>query len=69
MRKRPQARRYDAFFGTGTGMPGIFTFTEPTVSRVVKNSVFQSLPPKPMLVVAGSPWTMRPSFLPLGSRT
>ena len=44
---------HDAFFGTGTGMPGIFTFTEPTVLRVVKYSVFQSLPPKPMLVVAG----------------
>jgi hypothetical protein len=47
--------RYDAFFGTGTGMPGTFRFTEPTVLRVVKNSVFQSLPPKPMLVVALSP--------------
>jgi hypothetical protein len=61
---RPENRPVRLFFGTGTGMPGIFTFTEPRVLRVVKNSVFQSSPPKPILVVAFSPWTMRPSFLP-----
>src|SRR6516164_4071626 len=26
--------RHDAFFGTGTGMPGTFRLTEPTVLRV-----------------------------------
>jgi len=57
------------FFATGTGMPGIFTLTDPSMVRLVKNSVFQSSPPKAILVVAGWPWTMRPSFLPFGSRT
>ena len=57
-----------AFFATGTGMPATFRLTEPSMVRLVKNKVFQSLPPKPMFVVAGWPWTMRPSFLPLGSR-
>ena len=45
-------------------MPEIFTFTAPKVFLPVKKSVFQSSPPKPMLVVAGYPWTIRPSFLP-----
>jgi hypothetical protein len=57
-----------AFFATGTGMPATFRLTDPSMVRLVKNRVFQSLPPKPMFVVAGWPWTMRPSFLPLGSR-
>jgi hypothetical protein len=30
------------FFTAGTGMPGIFTLTDPSRSRLVKNSVFQS---------------------------
>src|SRR5215467_15125275 len=60
---------FHAFFTTGTGMPGIFTLTDPIMVRLVKNSVFQSSPPKPILVVAGWPWTMRPSFLPFGSST
>ena len=38
-------------------MPGIFTLTDPIMVRLVKNSVFQSSPPKPILVVAGWPWT------------
>jgi hypothetical protein len=59
---------FHAFFATGTGMPGIFTLTDPIMVRLVKNSVFQSSPPKPILVVAGWPWTMRPSFFPFGSR-
>src|SRR5215475_8105006 len=60
---------FHAFFATGTGMPGIFTLTDPIMVRPVKNSVFQSSPPKPILVVAGWPCTMRPSFLPFGSST
>src|SRR5215470_2813403 len=60
---------FHAFFATGTGMPGIFTLTDPIMVRPVKNSVFQSSPPKPILVVAGWPWMMRPSFLPFGSST
>src|SRR6266850_7155756 len=55
------------FFWVGTGMPGIFTLTEPKWFRLVKYRVFQSSPPKARLVVAGAPWTMRPSFLPYGS--
>jgi hypothetical protein len=43
------------FFATGTGMPATFRLTEPSMVRLVKNSVFQSLPPKPMFVVAGWP--------------
>jgi hypothetical protein len=39
------------FFPTGTGIPAIFTLTEPNVFRVVKYSVFQSSPPKPILLV------------------
>jgi hypothetical protein len=57
-----------AFFATGTGMPATLRLTEPSMVRLVKNSVFQSLPPKPMLVVAGWPCKTRPSLLPLGSR-
>jgi hypothetical protein len=57
------------FLIAGTGMPGIFTLKDPIMVRLVKNSVFQSSPPKPILVVAGWPWTMRPSFLPFGSST
>src|SRR6266849_1811661 len=56
------------FFWVGTGMPGIFTLTEPRWFRLVKYRVFQSSPPKARLVVAGAPGTMRPSFLPWGSR-
>src|SRR5260370_9251256 len=64
-----QCPPYDhAFFATGTGMPAILRLTEPRWTRLVKNNVFQSSPPKPRLVVAGCPWTMRPSFLPLASR-
>jgi copper resistance protein D len=59
---------YDRF-GAGAGTPGIFTRTEPSVVRLVKNRVFQSSPPNARLVVCGLPWTMRPSFLPLGSMT
>jgi hypothetical protein len=43
------------FLATGTGMPGIFTLTDPSMVRLVKNSVFQSSPPKAILVVAGWP--------------
>src|SRR5262252_4087975 len=50
------------FFTAGTGIPGIFTLKDPIMVRLVKNSVFQSSPPKAILVVAGWPWTMRPSF-------
>jgi hypothetical protein len=57
------------FFTAGTGIPGIFTLKDPIIVRLVKNSVFQSSPPKAMLVVAGWPWTMRPSFLPVESIT
>src|SRR5216683_3037440 len=57
----------DYFFWVGTGMPGIFTLTEPRWVRLVKYRVFQSSPPKPRLVVAGAPCTIRPSFLPRGS--
>jgi Copper resistance protein D len=59
---------YDRF-GAGAGTPGIFIRTEPSVVRLVKNRVFQSSPPNARLVVCGLPWTMRPSFLPLGSMT
>ncbi len=62
------AAPYDRF-GAGTGTPGIFTRTEPSVVRLVKYSVFQSSPPNARLVVCGLPWTMRPSFLPCGSIT
>src|SRR3954453_21112785 len=55
-------------FSTGTGIPAIFSLTENSVLRLVKYSVFQSSPPKPMFVVAGWPCTMRPSLLPFGSR-
>jgi putative copper resistance protein D len=65
---RSGAERYDRF-GAGTGTPGIFTRTEPSVVRLVKNRVFQSSPPNARLVVCGLPWTMRPSFLPCGSIT
>src|SRR5437660_11317049 len=44
-----------AFFATGTGMPAILRLTEPRCTRLVKNSVLQSSPPKPRLVVAGCP--------------
>jgi Cu(I)/Ag(I) efflux system protein CusF len=64
----PWPPRYDRF-GAGAGTPGIFTRTEPSVVRLVKNRVFQSSPPNARLVVCGLPWTMRPSFLPLGSMT
>jgi hypothetical protein len=64
----PTGRGLHAFFATGTAVPATLIFTEPSDTRVVKNSVFQSSPPKPTLVVAGCPWTTRPSFLPLGSR-
>ena len=37
----------------GSGMPGILTLKVPMLSRVVKNSDFQSLSPKQTLVVAG----------------
>src|ERR1700732_4872153 len=57
-----------AFFATGTGMPAILRLTEPRCTRLVKNNVFQSSPPNPRFVVAGCPWTMRPSFLPVESR-
>ncbi len=40
-------------FRTGTGVPAIFSLTEPSVLWVVKYSVFQSSPPKAMLVVWG----------------
>ena len=53
----------------GTGTPGILTFTEPRWLRLVKYKVFQSSPPNAILVVAGAPWTMRPSFLPRASMT
>src|SRR5467141_2086470 len=56
------------FFGGGAGMPAILMLTEPKWLRLVKNNVFKSSPPKPMFVVAGWPWTMRPSFFPCGSR-
>src|SRR5213594_1220215 len=62
-------RGLNYFFPVGTGTPGIFTLTEPRWLRLVKYSVFQSSPPKAMLVVAGAPWTMRPSFLPCRSMT
>jgi copper resistance protein D len=63
-RSPPYAR-----FAAGTGTPGIFTRTEPSVVRLVKYKVLQSSPPNARLVVCGLPWTMRPSFLPLGSMT
>jgi hypothetical protein len=50
------------FLWGGTGMPEIFTLTAPKWLRLVKYRVFQSSPPKARLVVAGAPWTMRPSF-------
>src|SRR5258708_25016225 len=56
------------FFGAGTGRPPTLRLTEPRWVRLVKYKVFQSSPPKAMLVVAGCPCTMRPSFLPWGSR-
>ena len=37
-------------FSTGTGIPAIFSLTEKSVLRLVKNSVFQSSPPKAMLI-------------------
>jgi hypothetical protein len=40
-------------FCAGTGTPGIFTLTVPRTVRLTKYSVFQSSPPKPMLLVAG----------------
>jgi hypothetical protein len=49
-------------FPTGTGMPGIFTPTQPKWLRLVKYKVFQSAPPKARFVVAGAPCTMQPSF-------
>jgi putative copper resistance protein D len=58
-----------ARFAAGTGTPGIFMRTEPSVVRLVKYNVLQSSPPNARLVVCGLPWTMRPSFLPLGSMT
>jgi putative copper resistance protein D len=58
-----------ARFAAGTGTPGIFTRTEPSVVRLGKYKVLQSSPPNARLVVCGLPWTMRPSFLPLGSMT
>src|SRR6185503_20992786 len=56
------------FFAAGTGRPDIFTLTEPRWVRLVKYKVFQSSPPKALLVVAGWPCTMRPRFLPCASR-
>ena len=66
-----QASSYAPYarFAAGTGTPGIFTRTEPSVVRLVKYRVLQSSPPNARLVVCGLPWTMRPSFLPLGSMT
>ena len=51
---QPRETAY-ARFTAGTGQPGIFTRTDPSVLWVVKNSVFQSSPPKAMLVVCGWP--------------
>jgi hypothetical protein len=58
--KLPTGRGLHAFLATGTGVPATLMFTEPSDVRVVKNRVFQSSPPKPTLVVAGCPWTIRP---------
>src|SRR4051794_12030753 len=64
-----RSRRHQCYFiATGTGIPGTLILIEPRWVRLVKYSVFQSSPPNAMLVVTGAPWTMRPSFLPLGSR-
>src|SRR6267143_5960583 len=65
--KTQMSGAYIVFRG-GAGTPGIRRLTEPNCVRVVKYKVFQSLPPKARLVVAGAPWTIRPSFLPRGSR-
>jgi alkylation response protein AidB-like acyl-CoA dehydrogenase len=40
------------FFTAGTGMPGIFTLKDPIMVRLVKNSVFQSSPPKAIEMAA-----------------
>src|SRR5262252_6981589 len=53
--ERSCAARDHAFFATGTGVPAILRLTEPRCTRLVKNNVFQSSPPKPRLVVAGCP--------------
>ncbi len=42
-----------AFFATGTRVTALLRLTEPRWTRLVKNKVFQSSPPKPRLVVAG----------------
>jgi hypothetical protein len=68
LRPRSHAAGDYAFLTAGTGIPAILRFTEPRKFQLVKQSVFQSGPPKARFVVCGWPWTMRPSFLPLGSR-
>src|SRR5229473_6263444 len=64
---RRAARDHD-LRSVGTGTPAIFSFKEPRLVRVQKYAVFQSSPPNATLAVLPKPWTMRPSFLPVGSR-
>jgi hypothetical protein len=61
-REFPEKGNDRYFFWAGTGIPGIFTLTEPRWFRLVKYRVFQSSPPKARLVVAAAPCAIRPSF-------
>jgi hypothetical protein len=51
--KQSRSKPAYAFLTAGTGIPAILSFTEPRKFQLVKYSVFQSGPPKAMLVVCG----------------
>jgi hypothetical protein len=65
--KLPTGRGLHAFLATGTAVPATLMFTDPSGDDWKTLFFTTQTSPNPTLVVAGCPWTMRPSFLPLGS--